>query len=236
MSAEPSKGTTWPDVSEHNGRPVDDTMPYPVLAYRVNDGTYLDQEFKVNDTWARRQSKLRARIAYVVWPRSLGWSTWQSTWAVTTGALGTGHQPRLVVMTDVEAWNRPDLAKDHSADLEALRQAQVAWLNGLRPSWQRRWPWRALYRSADERRVIGYGNHGDLATMAPHVRWRYVVLADYSSAPTSRDVQGRRVIARQFTDAGICRPWGRPVDLNRSTLGPRRLARALGLGRWRWTP
>lgn len=226
----------WPDVSEHQGKPVTDAMPHPGLAYRINDGTYLDREFAANDAWARRAPRLRFALGYIVWPRSEGWSSWQATWDVARGALGTAHRPRLVIQDDVESWSRPELARDHSTDLEDKRQAEVAYLNGLRPGWQRRWPFRALYRSADERRVVGYGNKGDLLTMASKVRWRAVILADYSDAPTPRKVGPWRVIARQYTNHGICPPWSGPVDLNRGRYGARRLARALGLGRWRWTP
>lgn len=236
MAVDRTKGTVWPDVSEHQGRPVDDTMPHRLLAYRVNDGTYVDRQFRVNDTWARRTRRLVGYLAYLVWPRSVGWSTWQATLAAYQAELGDDHRPRLVVLVDVESWGRADLARNHSADLEALRQALVAWLGSLRPAWQRRWPVRALYRSADNRRVVGYGNRGDLLTMSPGVKWRSVILADYSSSPTPRTLGPWRVIARQYTSSGSCPPFGSPCDLNRAQLGPRRLARALGLGRWRWTP
>lgn len=235
MATRQRKQIEWPDVSEHRGRPVDDSMPHPGLAYRVCDGTYLDHLFTSNDAWARRTRRLVFCMAYNVWPRSVGSSSWRVTLGTFTTALGNTHRPRLVVLDDVESWDRPELLRDWSAELEAKRQAEVDWLNSLRPAWQRRLPFRALYRAADERRVVGYGNRGDLLAMAAGVKWRSVILADYSPAPTPRTLGPWRVIARQYTSQGTCPPWGSPCDLNRAQLGPRRLARALGLGRWRWT-
>lgn len=224
--------TEWPDTSEHNGKPVDDSMPHSVNAYRATDGTYVDPLFSANDSWTRKASQLVFYIIYNVWPRSVGMTNWQQSFAMFRQTVGDSHRPRLVIMDDVETWSRAELRKDFSKELEAKRLAEVQYLNSLRPMWQRRFPFRILYLSRDNRRVIGYGNRGDLLAQARNVRWQGIILADYSGAPTPKTFNGWRVVGRQYTNNGPCQPWGH-CDMNRATVGVYRLARQLGLGRYR---
>lgn len=224
--------TEWFDVSEHNGQTDWRKYRQPFAAFRVCDGTYVDQQYVNNMKGVHRVHGLIGFFAYVVFPRSVGWSSWQSVFDVYTGLLGKAvHRPRLIIMQDVERWDRRDYNRDVSHDIEMQRQAFVHWLFHNRPAWQRRTPaLRQLYWRRDERRVIGYGNRYDLVRMSQHVKWRNIVLADYSESPTPAQFLRWRVVARQYTNQGSMAPHGR-VDLNRATLTPRQLAKALGLGR-----
>jgi uncharacterized protein YeaO (DUF488 family) len=223
----------YPDISEHSGHPVNDQFRGRWLAYRAVDGTYSDELFTANDAWATACKRLAGYIVYLVWPRSVGHATWTVTLDALFARLGRRRRRRLVIMQDVESWDRFELRRDFSAELEAQRAEAVHRLHAARPDWQRGRLLGAYYRDRDERRVIGYGNRGDLEMMAPGVKWRWIVLADYSDAPTPKRVHTWDVIARQFTDLGVCGPWNR-VDLNRAQVGPYRLARRLGLGVLRW--
>lgn len=220
--------TVWADVSEHNGRPVDLTYPHRALAYRSNDGTYTDALFHANDTAAGRllaRRQLALTVVYFVWR-----TNWQQTLATLKQQLGTAHRPRTAVMIDVESWNG-QIRGDHSSDLNATRAALRVWLTSLRPRWQQRRPFAAVFRSWDRRRVIGYGNVYDLRAIWPDSGDTRFVVASYGSVPTYPGM-----IAHQYTDTGSCAPWGHPVDLNSADgVGPRRLARRLGLGGLRWT-
>lgn len=234
----------WADVSSHQNKVINSLYKLPWFFFRACDGEYRDPLFHDNDKFVRTFKQLFGYGVYSVWPRSLGWSTWQETFAILKDMLGNDYRPRMILMQDVESWNRNDLRKDFSADLEAERKAMVAWLNSLRPSWHRSKLFRAYFLDRDERRVIGYGNRGDLQTMAggaTKVRWRSIILADYrTNVDTPDTFLGWAVLGRQHTNGVIgdlphgTEPFGN-CDMNRAKVGPRRLAKLWGLGTLRWT-
>jgi len=223
--------TVWADVNEHLGVLVDDSYPGRWISARVNDGTYHDKMWPGVDAWlhTRRGKRLYGYFAYLVWPRSEGACSWLEAVQTFRDSLSNRHRRRLVIMQDVEHWGRPDLIADFSNGLEAQRGHLVDWLHSLRPAWQRRGLLAGWYRDRDERRVIGYGNAGDLVTMASHVKWRSIILASFTSDEPTHPIH----VGWQFTDHGRMPPWT-SVDLNVAHVGPRRLAAVLGLGRLTW--
>jgi hypothetical protein len=233
----------WADVSEHNKKAINALYKLLWFAFRVCDGTYKDSLFKENFGFVQK-SKLMGFIVYSVWPRSIGWSSWQETFHTMKTMLGTAHHPRMVLMDDVESWRRKELLKDQSAGLEAKRKSEVIFLNDCRPAWQKKWPLAAWYRLQDEKRVIGYGNQNDLKVMAVNstkVKWRNIIIADYNpGAVIPKTFLGWNVVGVQHTNGLIGdTPHGTPpwttCDMNRAFVDNRTLAAKLGLGVLRWS-
>lgn len=170
-SKEPAD-TLFADVSEWQ-KPVDDSYPYRVLSIRANDGTYRDKNWTRNDAWCRKacdSGRLAFYICYFVWRQN-----WADAVVTLKSQVGTPH-PKMVVMMDVESWGG-QITGDQSAGLNAAHDMIATWLG-------------------DRRRVIGYGNIGDLNTLWPTrpdgIR---LVIAAYGNNP---DYPGK--IAHQYTD------------------------------------
>lgn len=168
----------WSDVSEFQV-PVDDSYPYEVLAIRSDDGTYRDHNWTANYGWARRAlafGKLKILIVYLVYRPN-----WRDELAVIKDMMGTPPD-QSVVMVDVESWNG-QITGDHSVGINALVAELTHWIG--------------------PRRVIGYGNTGDLNSIWPtKPQGMRLVIAGYGSNP---DYPGK--LAHQFTD-GI---YGGPI-------------------------
>lgn len=193
--------TVWTDISEWQV-PVDDTYPYQVLAVRVTDGTYRDRNFTKNYKWAcdaLNAGKLKALIGYCVYRPN-----WEQTLAAAKATIGTPH-PQLAIMIDVESWGG-QISGDQSGGINGLYWGLADWLG-------------------DRRRVIGYGNTGDLnslwPTKPPGIR---LIIAAYGSNP---DYPGK--LAHQFSDNTPTAPFG-PCDINSADgYTPDDLCTALGL-------
>lgn len=167
--------TLYADVSEWQV-PVTDAYTdagYRVLCIRSNDGTYRDKDWANNYAWCRRQTdagKLAFFIVYFVWRPN-----WQDAVATLKSQVGQPH-PKMAVMIDVESWSGA-IRGDQSAGINAAFQDIAGWLG-------------------DPRRVIGYGNTGDLNNLWPNKpRDIRIVLAGYGSNPP---YPGK--IAHQYTD------------------------------------
>lgn len=201
--------TLFADVSEWQ-RPVDDSYPYRVLSIRSNDGTYRDKNWVSNHGWCRRAcdaGKLTFFIVYFVWRPN-----WEAAVATLKSQVGTPH-PKMVVMLDVESW-AGQITGDQSAGVNAAFESVAEWLG-------------------DRRRVIGYGNVGDLNNLWPKrpkdVR---LVIAGYGNNP---DYPGK--IAHQYTDGqgyGGGLPEGAPpfgnCDMNSADgLTPSAFAKLCGI-------
>lgn len=165
--------TLFADVSEWQ-RPVDDSYPYRVLTIRSNDGTYRDKDWAANYAWCRAAAdsgKLTFFIVYFVWRPD----TVRDTLATLKSQIGAPH-PRMAIMLDVESWGG-QITGDQSDGINAAFEDIAAWLG-------------------DRRRVIGYGNVGDLNALWPNkpagVR---LVVAGYGKLPTYPGM-----IAHQYTN------------------------------------
>ncbi|WP_409430532.1 hypothetical protein ACJEIK_26210 [Mycobacterium sp. SMC-16] len=201
--------TLFADVSEWQ-RPVDDSYPYRVLTIRSNDGTYRDKNWATNYAWCKAAAdsgKLAFFIVYFVWR-----TNWEDAIATLKSQIGQPH-PRMAIMLDVESWNG-QIRGDQSAGINGAFGQLVDWLG-------------------DPRRVIGYGNTGDLDALWPHkpdgIR---LVVAGYGKLPTYPGM-----IAHQYTDGqgyGGGLPEGAPpfgnCDMNAANgLTATAFAQALGI-------
>ena len=173
------------DVSEWQV-PVTDDYPFQVLSIRVCDGSYRDRNFPANYKWALRaldSGRLAALIVYVVYRPD-----WLTTLKTVRDMVDVPH-PRMAVMIDVESW-QGQISGNQSVGVNGLYYGLAAWLG-------------------DARRVIGYGNTGDLDTLwplkPPGLR---LVVASYGSNP---DYPGK--LAHQFANDHVTPPFG-PCDIN----------------------
>jgi peptidoglycan hydrolase-like protein with peptidoglycan-binding domain len=176
--------TQWADISEFQTG-VTDAYPYQVLCIRSNDGNYADKHFDANRAWcdqAVASGKLAMYIVYYFFrPSMTGFSTLKAR-------VGTPN-PKMAVMIDVES-DGGNVSGNQSGNINNEFNQAASWLG-------------------DARRVIGYGNVGDLNNLWPQkpsgIR---LVVANYSSNPS---YAGK--FAHQYTDKGACAPFG-TCDMN----------------------
>lgn len=194
--------TLFADVSEFQV-PVDDRYPHKFLSIRSNDGTYQDHHFAQNYAWAKKalaSGHLTGLIVYFVWR-----TNWQAAVTTHTSMCGGRPHPKQVTMMDVESWGG-QIKGDQSTGLNAARAALVKWYGG------------------DKRRVIGYGNAGDLTSLWPKRGDIGIVLASYGSNPA---FAGK--LAHQFADDYPTAPFG-PCDINSADgRSPAQFAAQLGI-------
>ncbi|UTN93221.1 lysin A [Mycobacterium Phage Sunflower1121] len=204
--------TLYADVSEWQV-PVTDAYTdagYKVLCIRSNDGTHRDLDWQSNYAWCKRavdDGRLKFFIVYFVWRPN-----WTEAVATLKAQIGQPH-PRMAVMLDVESWGG-QITGDQSDGINAAFESIASWLG-------------------DRRRVIGYGNAGDLDRLWPRkpagVR---LVVAGYGRLPTYPGM-----IAHQYTDGqgyGGGLPEGAPpfgnCDMNAANgLTATAFAAALGI-------
>jgi len=194
--------TLFADVSSYQPD-VDNRYPYHFLSIRSNDGTYRDSHFAFNLAWAKHAVDIGRMTGFLVY------FVYEPNWSETVGTfkamVGTPH-PKMAVMIDAETWGGK-ISGNQSAGLNAARESLIAWLHGNR------------------KRVIGYANAGDFASMWPTRGDTKVVLANYSNNPP---FPGK--IAHQFASNFVVPPFG-PCDINSADgLSPVQFAAALGLG------
>jgi hypothetical protein len=207
----PTPDTIYADVSEWQV-PVDDSYPHRVLCIRSNDGDHRDRNWNANYPWCKRRcdtGQLEFFIVYFVWRRN-----WRQAVDTLKAMVGQPH-PRMAVMIDVESWGR-QITGDQSDGINRAYSAVAEWLG-------------------EPRRVIGYGNVGDLNRLWPvKPKGIRLVVAAYGTNP---DYPGK--VAHQYTDDkrygnGITLPNGAPpfgdCDMNSADgLDPQQFARACGI-------
>jgi LysM repeat protein len=177
--------TQFADISEFQV-PVDDSYPWPFIAVRSNDGTYLDQHFGPNLAWCKaavESGRIGGFIVYFVY-----WPNWAEGVAALKAHVGDPH-PSMAVMIDVESWGGK-IAGDQSAGANAAREDLIGWLGGNR------------------QRVIGYANEGDFNNLWPSRGDAGVILANYVR---NDDWPGK--IAHQYANNFVTAPFG-PCDIN----------------------
>lgn len=233
-----SSDTVLMDVSDHNPvlnrRVITDWRKWSHwVSFRVCDGNYADQNFKANTAFTIQNDKdIIGKINYLVYPPSVNDATWHQT--LVTFFDATKYQDhkylrKMVAMIDVESWNHR-WTTDKSGELNTMYNALWTWLHSLRPKWQREtFGIRRFFQRADKRRVIGYGNAGDLDTLWRHKpKGMRIVLANYSSnTPYPGEIIHQYSSHYDIPGLGF-------VDVNSADgLSPRQLARKLGL--WKLT-
>lgn len=231
------KESYWADVAEFQGKPYSDfylswNKFSGWASFRCNDGTYQDQNFTENFRWARNCARLVGYIVYIVFPPSQSSASWHQTYMTFVSQIGQNHDPRMVVMIDVESWGKT--ASDRSPQIRWLRRAIAGYLNSLRPPNQRRYLLGVWYRRRDLQRVIVYGNAGDLRAIVSNPDSARILLADYTD---NKRVPFPGKIAQQYTSSATdVPPWkGQKVDVNYAPVSPQKLAQQLGLGVVRWS-
>lgn len=195
----------WADVSYYQPV-VNDSYEHPVLCVRSNDGTYRDPKFPDNFAWAKRAiaaGKLSFLIVYCVWRPN-----WEQTADTMIDMIGTPPHPRVVCMIDVESWGG-QITGNQSDGINRLYWRLADWLG-------------------DKRRVIGYGNQGDLRSLWPtRPDGIQLVVAAYGGPPPKFP----GMIAHQYSDNEPCGPFG-TCDMNSANDfdDAEDLARVFGLG------
>ena len=176
--------THWADISEWQG-PPSDSYPYNFIAIRSNDGNHVDKNIQANLSWckSRRSSgKLWGFIVYYFYRPGIDGAK------NLMAQVGT-PDPRMVAMIDVESAGG-QVSGNQSAAINAQYNELTSWLG-------------------DKRRVVGYGNTSDLASLWPSkpsgIR---LVIAAYGSKPSYSGMY-----AHQYTDKGSCTPFG-TCDMN----------------------
>jgi len=195
----------WADVSSYQPV-VNDSYPHPVLAVRSNDGTYRDPKFAANYRWARSaldSGRIALLIVYCVYREN-----WQQTADTMIDMVGTPAHPKVVCMIDVESWGG-QIGGNQSDGINKMYWRLADWLG-------------------DKRRVIGYGNRGDLVSLwpmkPPGVR---LVVASYGGPPPAYP----GIIAHQYSSTEPCIPFG-TCDMNSANDydDPKALAEVFGIG------
>lgn len=200
---------------------VDETYPYDSGIARANDGTYRDPNWLAN---------LATFLRFIHTGRFAYWGTyfvWRENWKDTVFTFlaqirAHGHRPHMFVVLDVESWrNQPgQQVGDHSYSITLTARMVFHALNRLRPLGTRH-----AMRYRDRRRILLYGNVGDLNELCPNRKWfRNIIVAAYGSNP-SLDKE----VLHQFSDTFPCPPFG-TVDMNSADgLDIYQLAKKLGV-------
>jgi hypothetical protein len=178
--------TQWADVSEFQVV-VTDAYPWEFFCYRSNDGNHLDAHFAANRAWADAavaSGKIFGYLVYYFYRPGVDGA------AILRSLVGTPN-PRMAVMIDVES-DGGNVSGDQSAQINDQYSALSLWLG-------------------DPRRVVGYGNVGDLNALwrSKPAALRFVV-ADYSGTPSYPGM-----FAHQFADNVPTAPFG-PCDADRA--------------------
>jgi hypothetical protein len=197
-----AKDTLWADTSYYQAAVNFSVYPYLWYSCRSNDGTFVDPKFQLNLALSKQAldtKRLQGLIVYVVYRPN-----WQSTLATLEKDVGVPH-PLTVYMIDVESWGGA-ITGDQTAGIEALRKGIIAWLQSHLTPAQKAY---APYMARQAKRVIAYGNSGDMSSLyrgrPAGVKW---VLANYSSNPSFGDK-----IAHQFSSSFYVPGFGN-CDIN----------------------
>lgn len=219
--------TLFADVSYFQ-RPVNDTYPHRFFTFRSNDGTFRDPNFDLNLEWSakatRRKIKGGRRLVgfgvYFVLRDDLEGSV-QTLLSQIGGKRKWWQRDRvnrMAVVIDVESW-AGKMGGDHSHQIRYARERIIRELNNRRRKTRRK-----RHYERDRKRVVVYGNVGDLTSMAPNVGDAQFIVAAYGLNP---EYAGK--IAHQFGDHYFTAPFGY-CDINSADgLTPEEFAVALGL-------
>lgn len=215
-------GTFWADVSQYQGRVIDDSYPHRVFCFRTNSGNTVDTLAVEN---ARRAVDMLKRgkldlviLYYFFWPGQANCDLHKD---LLTEA-GLWLNPRTVTMVDVEGAPK-DGVKRVRGDQSVEVNDEVERLRG----WY-----------GDPKRVIGYLNG-----IADPELWRTrpaglrLVIPNYAGgAGTPGQLVGNvpqfirdEMFAHQYTQWGRCAPWSGDVDLNYSPLDTGQLLELFGI-------
>jgi hypothetical protein len=207
------RDTVYADVSEFQAKVTNayTDAGYQWLCIRSNDGTHRDANFPANYAWCKAAvdaGLITGFMVYYYWrPNSTGIATHMAM----VNEQGGPH-PSMVSMIDLESGGNP--GGDQTSIVNSEYSQLQSWLG-------------------DPRRVVVYGNSGDLRSMYPGKAASVpVIVAGYGSNPS---YPGK--VAHQYTDGngyGGGLPEGAPpfgnCDMNSADgFSPSQLAAFFGL-------
>lgn len=207
------RDTVYADVSEFQAKVTNayTDAGYRWLCIRSNDGTHRDANFAANYAWCKAAVDAGLITGFMVYYYWRPGGTGINTHTAMVNEQGGPH-PAMVSMIDLESGGNP--SGNQTAVVNAEYAALGTWLG-------------------DQRRVVVYGNSGDLNGMYPGKAASVpVIVAGYGSNP---NYPGK--IAHQYTDGngyGGGLPEGAPpfgnCDMNSADgFSPSQLAAFFGL-------
>jgi D-alanyl-D-alanine carboxypeptidase len=195
-------GTYWADVSQYQGRPVDETYPYGVLCFRTNSGDKIDTLAAANAASALQA--LASGGSSLVIPYYF-FRPGQENCDLHRKILqdtGLWLHPNTISMVDVESAGGT-ISGDQSWEINDEVNRMRGWYGS-------------------QRRVIGYWNPNADAGLWLHRPYMLeLVIPQYNNKPgdltrVHDNIAAREAFAHQYTDkATDVAPWsGKGVDMN----------------------
>ena len=213
-------GTYWADVSQYQGRAIDDTYQYNVFAFRTNTGDKTDTLALANAAAALELLGNTSKSLDLVIPYYFfrpGQANCDLHKELLTQA-GLWKHPRTISMVDVEG-DSGAITGDQSFEVNDEVNRMRGWYG-------------------DQRRTAGYWNpnaDGGLWLTRPYML--ELVIPQYGKTPgdlsgVANNIAVREAYAHQYTDqAKDVAPWsGQPVDRNWTPYTTAELLRLFGLG------
>jgi hypothetical protein len=210
-------GTNWADISQYQGRPVDDHYPHSIISFRTNSG---DQEDTlVGENCAAALKGLTANRASIVIPYYFfrpGEANCDLHRQILIDA-GLWLHPHTVTMVDVEG-DGGTISGDQSVEVNDEINRLRGWYGNMR-------------------RVIGYWNpNADSSLWLRRPYGLELVIPQYNGRPgdlsgVRDEIARREAFAHQYTSTATdVPPWsGSNVDLNWSPYSIAELAELFGL-------
>ena len=205
-------GTLWADVSQYQGKPIDDSYPHRVFSFRTNSGNTRDTLAVENARRAKSMldaGKLDLVIPYYFfWPDQANCDLHRDILA----EAGLWGHPKLVTMVDVEGAPLNGVKRvrgDQSAEVNDEIDRLRGWYG-------------------NPKKVIGYWNpKADPELWLNRPAGLPLVVPHYNGAPgVSYEFGGR--FAHQYSDRVPCAPFG-ACDANFTALDPPALFELLGI-------
>jgi D-alanyl-D-alanine carboxypeptidase len=211
-------GTYWADVSQYQGRPVDDTYPYGVFCFRTNSGDKVDTLAAQNATSALEA--LNSGGSSLVIPYYFfrpGQGNCDLHRQVLQDA-GLWLHDNTISMVDVES-DAGKIKGDQSWEINDEVNRMRGWYG-------------------NQRRVCGYWNpNADAALWQSRPYMLELIIPQYNGRPgdltgVHDNVAAREAFAHQYTDSATdVAPWsGQGVDLNWTPYSPAELLTLFGMG------
>jgi hypothetical protein len=211
-------GTYWADVSQYQGKPVDETYPYGVLSFRTNSGDKVDTLAAANA--ASALEALKSGGSSLVIPYYFfrpGQENCDLHRKVLQDA-GLWLHDNTISMVDVES-DGGKIRGDQSWEINDEVNRMRGWYG-------------------NQRRVIGYLNpNADAALWLHRPYMLELIIPQYNNTPgdltgVHDNVVVREACAHQFTDhATDVAPWsGQGVDMNWSPYTVAELLTLFGMG------
>lgn len=199
----------YADVSEFQNV-VNNSYPYAVAAFRVDNGARLDFHASANWAHCHASPSIHAAIGYVVFRPGQRAAILRRVKAL----FGQTAPPKLALMIDMESGYQFAGPGNHSTEANALAADFAAYLGS-------------------QRRVLGYANQYDFRSLWPsRPAWLKLVTANYGTRNPGTfgwQYYGGVPSSRPAGYPDWCPPFGSQVDMNAIQLSLDGTLAALGL-------